>query len=163
VGLLCRLNAALDRVNCLACVGIFAAILVIMILQIGFRYVLDAPLTWTEELARYLYVWACYLGAAVALRRRSHIAITLVADRLPPGPARATLLGTQALGLLFLLTLVIQGGQLMAKTHDVLAITLPIPWSAIYLAAPVGGALMALQTIETAWQALREFPRGGAA
>ena len=51
-----------------------------MLLQIGFRYALNAPLTWTEELARYLYVWACYLGAAVALRRRSHIAITLVAD-----------------------------------------------------------------------------------
>ena len=51
----------------------------------------------------------------------------------------------------------------MAKTHDVLAITLPIPWSAIYLAAPVGATLMALQTLEMAWQTLREAPRGDAA
>ena len=43
VGLLCRLNAALDRVNCLACIGIFAAIFVIMILQIGFRYRRSTP------------------------------------------------------------------------------------------------------------------------
>jgi TRAP-type C4-dicarboxylate transport system permease small subunit len=163
VSLLGRLNAALDRVNRLACIGIFAAIFVIMILQIGFRYALNAPLTWTEELARYLYVWACYLGAAVALRRRSHIAITLLADRLPRRLARATLLGTHALGLVFLLALVIQGGRLMARTHDVLAITLPIPWSAIYLAAPVGATLMTLQTIETAWQVLRDGPRGNAA
>ena len=50
----------------------------------------------------------------------------------------------------------------MAKTHDVLAITLPIPWSAIYLAAPVGATLMALR-IGAAWQTLREAPRGDAA
>ena len=66
---LARLNAALHRATCAASVALLAAIFAIMVLQIAFRYVLNAPLVWTEEAARYLYIWACYLGAAVALRR----------------------------------------------------------------------------------------------
>ncbi len=128
-----------------------------MILQIAFRYVLNAPLVWTEEAARYLYIWACYLGAAVALRRGNHIAITLVLERLPRRLGGAVALGSQALALLFLGALIVLGVQLMARTHTIEAITLPIPWSVIYAAAPVGAALMLLQTLETMGRAVREL------
>ncbi len=153
-----RLTAGLDRVTCGLCVGLFGTIFVTMIAQILFRYVLNSPLVWTEELARYLYVWACWLGAAVALRRGSHIVVGLVADRLPPRLARAVALGGQALALVFLAQLAIQGVRLALRTHTVLAITLPIPWSAIYAAAPVAAALMILQTLESAWGLLGRGP-----
>lgn len=155
MSLLSRANAALDRANCAVCVGLLGAIFVIMLLQIGFRYLLNAPLVWTEELARYLYVWACYLGAAVALRRGNHIVIALVHARLPAGLARAVTAGTQALALFFLGGLALQGVYLALRVHTVLAITLPIPWSAIYAAAPVSAGLMMLQTLETTWTSLR--------
>jgi TRAP-type C4-dicarboxylate transport system permease small subunit len=126
-----------------------------MLLQITFRYVLNAPLVWTEELARYLYVWACYLGAAVALRRGNHIMIALVSERLPPRLGGAVALATQGLGLLFFGALTVLGIQLMERTHTIEAITLPIPWSAIYAAAPIGAAVMFLQTLETMGGTLR--------
>jgi TRAP-type C4-dicarboxylate transport system permease small subunit len=43
----------------------------------------------------------------------------------------------------------------MARTHTIEAITLPIPWSAIYAAAPVGATIMLLQTLETMGGTLR--------
>ena len=143
-----RLNATLDRSNCVACIGLFGAIFVIMLLQIAFRYLLNSPLVWTEELARYLYIWACYLGAAVALRRGNHIVIALVRERLPARLATAVMLGTQALALFFLGGLAWQGVRLAVRAHTVLAITLPIPWSAIYAAASVSAVLMILETLE---------------
>jgi TRAP-type C4-dicarboxylate transport system permease small subunit len=152
---LTRLNAALHRATCVTSVALLAAIFVIMVLQIVFRYVLNTPLVWTEEAARYLYIWACYLGAAVALRRGNHIAITLAVERLPPRLGGAVALGTQALALLFLGALAALGVQLMARTHTIEAITLPIPWSVIYAAAPVGATLMFLQTLETMGRAAR--------
>jgi TRAP-type transport system small permease protein len=150
-----RLTAGLDRLTCAACVVLFGAIFVTMIAQILCRYVVNAPLVWTEELARYLYIWAVYLGAAVALRRGNHIVVTLVAERLPPTTARVVTLGGQALALFFLVELAVQGIRLAARVHTVSAITLPIPWSAIYAAAPVAAGLMILQTIETAWTGVR--------
>ena len=143
-----RLNAALDRLTCGASSVLLGAIFVIMLLQIAFRYVLNAPLVWTEELARYLYVWTCYLGGVVALRRGNHIVIALVQERLPGRLRTAVVLGLHALALGFLGVLAVQGVRLALRTHTVMAITLPIPWSAIYAAAPVAAVLMILQTLE---------------
>jgi TRAP-type C4-dicarboxylate transport system permease small subunit len=148
------LTALLDRWVCRACVVLFMAILVTMVLQVTFRYVLSTPLTWTEELARYLYIWACFLGAPVALRRGNHVTITFVAERLPRGLSRPVTLGCQALALVFLVQLAIQGAILMVRSHSVEAITLPIPWSAIYLAAPLSAVLMILETVEAVWRTL---------
>ncbi len=155
-----RLTAALDQVACQACVGLFAAILVTMILQVAFRYLLNAPLVWTEELARYLYIWACFLGAPIALRRGNHIAITLAVERLPPRGVRLVALATQAAAIFFLLHLAIQGTRLALRSHSLMAITVPIPWSVIYLAAPVSAVLMILETIQAAWTSLAGLGRG---
>lgn len=146
-----RLTATLHRYVCGACVALFVAILITMLLQIVFRYVLSSPLVWTEELARYLYIWACYLGAPVALRRGNHIVITVVVDRLPPQVARPVTFGIEAVALFFLLQLAIQGAVLALRSHTVMAITLPIPWSVIYLAAPVSAVLMILEMTEAVW------------
>jgi TRAP-type C4-dicarboxylate transport system permease small subunit len=152
---LARLTALLDRGTCVACVALFVAILVIMVCQVAFRYVLNSPLTWTEELARYLYIWACYLGAPVALRRGNHVTIVVVSDRLPRGLGRVVTLGTQILALVFFLQLAIQGTILAARSHTVEAITVPLPWSMIYLVAPASAILMILQTVEAAWRTLQ--------
>jgi TRAP-type C4-dicarboxylate transport system permease small subunit len=145
---LAGLTALLDRIVCTVCIALFAAILVTMVLQVAFRYVLATPLTWTEEMARYLYIWACWLGAPVAMRRGNHIVIAFVLERLPGRLARAVGLVTQAAALVFLVQLLIQGTILTAKSHSVDAITVPIPWSAIYVAAPISALLMILLTVE---------------
>jgi TRAP-type C4-dicarboxylate transport system permease small subunit len=124
------------------------AILVTMVLQIFFRYVLSAPLTWTEELARYLYIWACWFGAPVAMRRGNHVVITVLADRFPRRLGQGLALITQIVALFFLLELAYQGVLLALRSHTVRAITLPIPWSMIYLAAPLSAAAMILETAE---------------
>lgn len=149
--LLARLTAALDRWTCRACVALFMAILVTMVFQVTFRYVLNAPLVWTEEFARILYIWACWLGAPVALRRGNHIIIAVVSDRLPRRLGRLVALGTQGAALVFLAQLTIQGTILTVKSHSLDAITLPIPWSVIYVAAPISAALMILETMRTMW------------
>jgi TRAP-type C4-dicarboxylate transport system permease small subunit len=54
---------------------------------------------------------------------------------------------TQVAALVFLAQLTVQGGILTVKSHSVEAITLPIPWSAIYVAAPISAVLMILETV----------------
>jgi tripartite ATP-independent transporter DctM subunit len=48
------------------------------------RYVFDAPLTWSDELASVLFLWLAMLGAVIALRRSEHMRLTTVVNRLPP-------------------------------------------------------------------------------
>ena len=54
-----------------------------MSLQVFFRYVLEEPLPWSEELARYLFVWAALLAAAVTVGRNDKFTISILAERLP--------------------------------------------------------------------------------
>lgn len=152
---LSRLAAGLDRLACVVCITLFAAILVTMILQVTFRYALGSPLVWTEELARYLFIWACYLGAPVALRRGNHIRILFLFDRLPRPLGVPLALGCEALAVVFFLVLGYQGAVLAVRSHTVEAITLPIPWSLIYAAVPLSALLMILTTLEAVWGLVR--------
>src|SRR5579859_992571 len=52
------------------------------------RYVFDAPLLWSDELARFLFLWLSMLGAVVALRRGEHMRLSVLVNRASPGVRR---------------------------------------------------------------------------
>lgn len=51
-------------------IGFMAVMVVCILVQIVARYLIDEPPSWTEELARHAMIWAGFLGATVACRRR---------------------------------------------------------------------------------------------
>lgn len=61
---------------------LFVCMTVVTALQVIFRYVLSIPMPWTEELARYLMIWVTFIGAGVVTRRRLHIQMDLLIDRV---------------------------------------------------------------------------------
>ncbi|MFO1271759.1 MAG: TRAP transporter large permease subunit [Rubrivivax sp.] len=48
------------------------------------RYVFNAPLTWSDELASILFLWLAMLGAVIALRRGEHMRLTTIVNALSP-------------------------------------------------------------------------------
>ena len=62
----------------------FLAMLLVMIVQVFCRDVLRVSVSWTDELTRYFFIWAIFLGSALAQRTREHIRITVLVDRLSP-------------------------------------------------------------------------------
>jgi tripartite ATP-independent transporter DctM subunit len=89
-----------------------AAILVVLETVILFagvvsRYVFDAPLTWTDELASILFLWLAMLGAVIALRRGEHMRLATFLNWMRPGlRAWVETLGT-CIVLLFLAMLLL--------------------------------------------------------
>lgn len=55
----------------------------VVFLQVVLRYVFDAGIPWAEELARYLMVWAGFLGGSLATRERRHISIDILPRLFP--------------------------------------------------------------------------------
>ena len=71
--------AALQRIDRLAGDLAGLALLAIVLVNgvaIAFRYLLDAPLSWSEEVMRYTNIWLTFLGAASAFVRDEHMAIS---------------------------------------------------------------------------------------
>lgn len=78
-----------DRAEDFLATAFFVALAAVVFLQFFTRYFLNAPLGWTEEVARYLLIVSAYFGCAVATRRDSHIKLELLGALLSPRAAAA--------------------------------------------------------------------------
>jgi len=74
-----------------------AAVLGVVLLGVARRYVLGAPLSWSDELASVLFLWLVFWTAALAVPLREHVSFDLLTDALPPGTRRAIGIGTSLL------------------------------------------------------------------
>jgi tripartite ATP-independent transporter DctM subunit len=108
------------------------------------RYVFDAPLVWSDELASILFLWLAMLGAVIALRRDEHMRMTAVVGALA-GPAR-TLFDAFASGaaLAFLLLLIWPAYQYALEEVPVVTPALQISDALRAAALPAGITLMAV-------------------
>lgn len=112
------------------------------ILQVFCRFVLGNPLSWSEELARYAFVWITFLGAAVAYRHGAHIVVETVVVLLPRRAQVALAWLADALMVVALLVLLVQGVGIAEVNSNVEATMLEIPMSWVYASVPVSAAIM---------------------
>lgn len=125
------------------CLGLLvAAMTAATLAQVAARYLFGAPLIWSEEAARYLFVWVSMFGAALAVREGSHYALEALVERFPAGLRRAAGLFAKLVAGAFLLILLVTGFEEMQQAHLQDAATLPFRMSLPYAALPIGAALM---------------------
>jgi TRAP-type C4-dicarboxylate transport system permease small subunit len=140
--------ALLDRLigwGLALCMGAMTCIVFVSVL---FRYVLNSPLTWTEELASLLFAWVTFVGAYVGFRSRSHISIDTLVIFLPP-VVRLWVTRFVDVSVLLLLALFLwEGTSLTLTTWSLEFPAMEISRGYLYLAIPVGAVLMAFGMFE---------------
>ncbi|WP_133257362.1 TRAP transporter small permease [Planococcus halotolerans] len=101
-----------------------------------------SPLSWSIEFSQLLFVWVIFLGANRALREDSHISVDFFVKKLPD-KARAVLeIIISILVMAFLIFLIIFGIQLSIENSVRLISNLPLSYSFVTLAVPIGSLLM---------------------
>ena len=143
--LLDRIEKALDAVLVFMMIVMGGSV----VLQVTSRYVFNRPTSWSEELARYLFVWITFLGAAVVIRKRRHVDVTVLTDRLPPGAAKVVYLVSDVAVLFMLGALTWAGAGLAIMAHRQLSAAMDLPMSLAYSAMPVGTGLMFVFLVAT--------------
>lgn len=124
----------------------FVLMLGCSVLQIVFRYVLNMPLMWTEELARMMCVLTTYFGSVVVLIAREHIRVELIDGYLS---RRASLLLQIAVDLLiaWFLVALAYGCALMTRATWT-TYTASMDWFRMgYVYAAVGVAVLAMLVV----------------
>ncbi len=142
----------LNRICEVALIILLAAMAVVVFLQVLFRYILHLPLFWTEEFARYCLVWASLLGAAVALKRGEHIAVTFFLDNFPKRAARALTVVAQISVILILAVMAWGGIKLVLVTSAQISPALRISMAVPYLALPIGSVIMLFHVLSSMMQ-----------
>jgi TRAP-type C4-dicarboxylate transport system permease small subunit len=142
-----RLLAIADRAVMAFVALLTATFFVCVLLQVFVRYVLEQPLPWTDEVARYCFVWASFLAAAVIVGRGEHFNIDFMLEALPHrARSLLRLLGT-ALCIGFALILVVYGYRWSARLMFARSSVLELPQGLIYAVVPISAAYMALHLV----------------
>ncbi len=126
---------------------LMAATMVVTFLQALARYVINAPMTSFDQLARVAVVWLTFLGAAAAHRRGQNIRIDSL-EKLLPAPARRFLETAFDLALAALLVILVFTGYqvtLVASSQDVLGT--PFSYGFVCAALVAGSALTLAATL----------------
>ncbi len=153
---------ALERLADWLLIGLFLAIFALVLAQVVCRYVLNDPLVWSEELARLVFVWVAMLGWSLGSRRRSHIAITVFADRLPRAPRLVLAIFVQAAIIAFSGLLVAHGLDLTQRNLDLPMVTLELSYAVVYAVVPLGAAMVALYALAEIHDLVAELRFAGA-
>ena len=125
-------------------VALLGVTVIIVVLQVFFRYVLNSSLSWSEEAARYLFIWAALLGFSSSVEARRLFSFEMLAARLPAFGRRVCAGLYVIAALLFLWAIVVNGGLLAARTMSQTSPAMGLPMAAAYAALPIGGVLIAL-------------------
>ena len=124
--------------------GLFAAITVVLFVGVVFRYVLNSSLSWTGEVARYLFVWLVFLGSAVAMKDRIHIRVEYFAERLPDALQRHIAKVNRWLLVSFVVALMVLGFRWVVEVHGTLSPALGLPLNIVFYGALPVSMMVAL-------------------
>ena len=125
-----------------------AAMLMVMAYQVVLRYVFSAANTWSEELARYLFIFEVMIAAAIAVRRNSHLQIDVLINCLKPRMKYVFTIASTLVGIVFLLFLLVYSVGLVRTGGSNISVGLQVPMSVPYAAVPAGVVLMILTSVE---------------
>ncbi|SDL77422.1 TRAP transporter small permease [Halarsenatibacter silvermanii] len=146
-------SAFIDGLNLLlkgAIILILTALLVVMLMQVFFRYVLFSSLPWSEEVARFLLIWLVMLASAYGFSLGEHIKIEFFKKKFIDNEVLTSIFNIVIyIILLFMLSLMVYYGYDLAASisfQSSPALRISMFWPT--LALPLGGAFMMLQTIK---------------
>lgn len=149
------LSALARRIECIGrqvnrvvewlCAGLVAAMILVVWLGVGGRYFTEGGFSWSEELARYLMIWAALLAVSCAAWWREHVGLDIVAGRLPASFRRRLKLLTDALTVGFFIFLCISGIAMTIEGRSQFSTLFGLSMAVPFAAVPVSSALAAFQ------------------
>jgi TRAP-type C4-dicarboxylate transport system permease small subunit len=146
------------------CLGLLIIYTILVAVQVISRYAFHSPTTWTELVARYLFVWSIMLYMPVLFRIQGNAAFDLILKKLKPSKFRIVRLLNNGFVLMGAIFLVRWGFVFCSKMSNKYMVGLGsevrIPMNYAYLAIPIGATLLILMCLEQIVSNLREIITG---
>jgi TRAP-type C4-dicarboxylate transport system permease small subunit len=136
-----RFDRALLKANRWALIAILAAMAAMVFVNVVLRFTSDRSLLWVEEVSRYLMIWLTFLGGGPVLRYGGHLGIETLQEAWPRYAA-AIRAAVFAILLGFFAFMVWVGLRYAAFAWEQTTPVMQIPIGVVYLAIPIGFALM---------------------
>ena len=121
-------------------------LVVMLFMQVIFRFLLGLPLDWTEEAARLLFAWLVYIGAAHALYTAQHFVVDFVYKKLPLALQNAIGYVIDVITIGFIVYLAWFSYALAITSKQTFPV-LGLPRTIQFIALPIGLTLMVVHAV----------------
>ena len=152
----------IDQILEIFVVIVISVLILDVVWNVFARYILNAPSSFSVELARYLLIWIGLFGSAYASGQKEHIAINLLPQKLqkrdPRKKENLDKIINTLIALFALLVLVVGGAKLVFMSFQMgqISPTLQIPLGYVYLALPLSGLLIMFYAVHEIFYGLPE-------
>lgn len=150
-----KVNRVLLRLCKAALIVMIPLMTVVIFAQVVLRYAFLSPLSWPEELARYLLIWVSCLGAAYALQEGLHISIEFLKRRLSGAIRLVGIVVIHSSLLAFFAFCAVEGVIYAISEWGQLTTAMRIPMTFPIMAIPIGCGIMFMVGLENLAQDLR--------
>jgi len=139
-----------DHAEEIVLVILMACMSVIIGVQVFMRYVMKSSLSWSEEIARYMFIWLIYIGISYGVKTDRHINVDAVRRILPKKVNAIVSAISDIIFLIFSILLVVEGLKVTTKIFASGQRTpaLQIPMGYIYMAVPLGFTLVTIRLLQ---------------
>lgn len=155
-----RLNEALAKAGLAAAAVFLAAMTLLVLTQVVFRYGFNSSLGWSEELGKTMMVWLTFLVAPPAYRRSLNVSIDIFAEAFPDRARHLLDLFLNVIVAWILGVFLLESLDFVQRGSAASAATLPIAMAWFYTIVPVSLAAMLLVAIELILRGLRRLTIG---
>lgn len=138
-----RLNWLVER----ACVALLILLVVDVWLGVLVRYVLPLGWTFTEELARYLMIWAALLAVSSGISHREHIGMVAVVDLFPAAVRKWLAVAFDLVAFGFFAVLFFYGLGFVDRGFNRVTMIADIPKAWPFMAVPIAAGLACVQLL----------------
>ena len=131
----------------------FVVSVTIIFAQVVMRYLFGSSISWSEELARYLFVWQIWIGASYAVKQSRHIRVEFIRNFFSEkGKIRLEyfVLAVWIGFCVLMVALSVPLAQWMIRRGQ-LSPAMQVPMGYVYLCVPVGFSLMLFRLLQIGW------------
>lgn len=139
--------------------GLFAVLVVVVFMQVLFRYVFKFPLIWAEDATTFSFIWLAFLGTSLGVRYQAHFGLDTALQLLPPGGKRILSLLVNFAILILSFFMVKEGWTFTIVSKGLRSYAMGIPMNWMYAAVPAGGVLCLIFALEDSVRLLRKIRR----
>ncbi len=126
---------------------VFAVMLVSIVILVVMRYVFNHAPSWSEELARFGFLYLVFFTCPIAIRRGSHLQVDFISSKYPPKLHHIVSILSNLVGMGVMAFLFYQAGKLAMEVTTISG-AMQLPYRYLYGIMPVGCFLMVLFSIE---------------
>ncbi|OHR66541.1 hypothetical protein HMPREF3291_01525 [Bacillus sp. HMSC76G11] len=132
------------------CIVLFSIMTLLISAQIFTRFIFNYPLEWTEELARFIFIWLVYISISLAAKHNRHLKMEIGESTIAKKTGNWIYYFSDLCWLTFNIFMIFYGTQMvqsLLSSIQVSAVT-RINMGAVYTIVPFGFALMSLRIIQ---------------